>query len=674
MLFVFLERVVLLSINTGITEQIRGEVAVARARAEHGEVGADLRMIVEMVLATGLHSSFDGNGLLHEIGRELRLGGEGAGFLILGRRIPARPRGGGEQLDEGGVEFGRRQALEAYEQLGLIGARGDAERGDGGEACVGIHDGKGIGRHGLIAGKERVEGCLALDGIELGTAHAGDGITGGAAKARGCLVRCSAVLTLTLLSPYSYDAWADDTQPMEGEVVMRNIRWIGGLSLVLVTPLLSGCVIQFDLLGNQGTSREDEPAALPAPRPPSGDMPAPSENEPVLDEGQQTRKDEVDKYIREVMYHGATIVDSVMLPSGDVVDFLDRDTLPAVPEPSELPLGLENLPLPPDVELGLSELEQIPELVALAATMTPFHRPTFWPYILGETDATSIEDYLDQYTIGGAPGGSEHLHTGFAVQTPNRGVSGFMNQFRPQVEDGTFSLMEFAVACPANGPVQELIGGVISIDKVNAFGMNKQALTDSAPRLHVEFAVPDPITGKTRYLWDEVGGHFQPNKLRIRHRVGETVPVSTLGGTQVEHLIAIWQDLVGDWYIAYQGEILGHYPANKFKLLSAGACQTQWYGEVARRTPASPTPWPKTEMGSGKFPEAGASNAAYVRNPIFFDSLLLLHLAESVPSLVPILGKDSCYKHSTIMAGTLPGDRLFYLGGPGGNDPACVWP
>ena len=452
---------------------------------------------------------------------------------------------------------------------------------------------------------------------------------------------------------------------------MRGTGSIIRLSLAVLAPLLSGCVIQIDLLGNQGPLREDDPTALPTPRPPDGEMPAPNPDEPVLNGSQQTRKDEVDEYIREVIYHGATILDSVVLPSGDVVDFLDRNMLPAVSAPPELPFGLD-LTVPPGVELALSELEQIPELLAIAETATPFNRPAFWPYILGETDATSLEDYLDRFTIGGAPGGSEHLHTGFAVQVPNRGVAGFMNQFQPKVEDGTFSLMEFAVSCPAGAAPQELIGGVISIDKVNAFGMNKHALTDNAPRLHVEFAVPDPMTGKTRYRWDEVGGHFKPYKPRIRHYVGETVSVSVLGGTQIEHLFAIWQDPLGDWYIAYQGEILGHYPADKFKLLSGGACQTQWYGEVARRTPASPTPWPKTEMGSGKFPEAGALNAAYVRNPIYFDSLLIPQIVKDAP--LPIPDNPSCYRHSDLLDGTLPGDRLFYLGGPGGNDPACVAP
>jgi len=428
---------------------------------------------------------------------------------------------------------------------------------------------------------------------------------------------------------------------------------------------LSGCVIQVDLLGDRGASREDEPAALPAPRPPSGDAPAPSAEEPSLDDAQQARKDEVDKYVREVVYHGAAILDSVMLPSGDVVDFLDRDMLPPSPELPVLPFALEDLTLPPGVELGRK-------------TATPFHRPTFWAYVLGETDATSMEDYLDRYTVGGAPSGAEHLHAGWVTEAENRGASSFMNQFHPHVENDTFSLMEMVVACPAEGPVQEMIGVVISVDKVNAFGKNGKALTDDAPRLHVEYAVPDPSTGMARYRWDGSDGKFVPNAAGIRHHVGETVPVSEIGGMQVEHHVAILQNWSGDWWVVYQGEILGHYPKHLFQALNGlngAACRTAWYGEVARRKPDSPTPWTETAMGSGKFPDiADPSDTAYVRTPMFYDTTWIGKKAEQAP-YAPMVEKTPCYTHSDFQDGILPGDRLFYVGGTGGKDPAaCVWP
>ncbi len=459
---------------------------------------------------------------------------------------------------------------------------------------------------------------------------------------------------------------------------MRNVRLVDGLSIVLVAPLLSGCVIRIGPLDDQGRNGADEVFALPAPRPPRGDTPAPSEDEPALDDAHQARKAEVDRYIIEVIYHGAKIVDTVQLPSGDVVDFLDRDTLPATPELPELPFSLD-LTVPPGVELGLSELEQIPELLAIAQTATPMHRPTFWPYILGETDATSIEDYLDRYQLGGVPKGSDHLHAGWSTLATNRGVSSFMNQFRPEheVEQGSFSLMEMTVSCPTDGKEVEMIGVVISIDKVNPFGKNRKALTDNEPRLHVEFAVPDPITGKARYRWDGTDGKFVENPARFRHRVGEKVPVSVVGGQQIEHLAAIFQGLTGDWHIMYQGEILGSYPKTLFKSLNGlngAACRTSWYGEVARWTPPLPKPWPHTDIGSGKLPDPNdTSNTAYVRNPLFYDSTWIGLTAESELH-GKMMEKESCYKSSEFQNGPLPGDRLFYLGGHGGNDPACVWP
>src|SRR5690349_7460458 len=99
---------------------------------------------------------------------------------------------------------------------------------------------------------------------------------------------------------------------------MRSSRVVDGLSIVLVAPLLSGCVIRIGPLDDQGTSGEDEPVVLPPPKPPGGDAPLPSEDEPVLDDAQQARQDEVVKHITEVIYQGATIVESVQLPSGDV--------------------------------------------------------------------------------------------------------------------------------------------------------------------------------------------------------------------------------------------------------------------------------------------------------------------------------------------------------------------
>jgi len=67
----------------------------------------------------------------------------------------------------------------------------------------------------------------------------------------------------------------------------------------------------------------DKPSMLPDPKDPHGDT-------PVLDTAQQARKAEAEKYVAEVIYKGATITQTIQLPSGDIVDGLDRATLPAL--------------------------------------------------------------------------------------------------------------------------------------------------------------------------------------------------------------------------------------------------------------------------------------------------------------------------------------------------------
>lgn len=389
-----------------------------------------------------------------------------------------------------------------------------------------------------------------------------------------------------------------------------------------VAVVISGCTIT---LGPLDESDEREPrktSVLPAPeqparpeQPPGPEQPPPEE--PVLDEAQRARQEEVERYVAEVMYHGAPIVRSIQLPSGDIVDGLDRAWLPAIPyELPPLPWAPEELVLPSGVELGLSEAEAVPEFLDLVATAAPFHRPTFWPYVLGETDAISIEDYLDRYQVAGQPTGPDRLYAGLQSLEPNRGVSAFMNQFRPEVAPGSFSLLEFAVVCPAEGPLEELIGVAISVDKVNGFGKREQPLTDGEPRLHVEYISFN--NGKYQHAWDDRGGKFVANPLR-RASPGQIVPVSTPGGVQVEHLIAIFQAPTGDWWIAYQHELLGYYPASLFGTLHAGACRSDWYGEVYRSASApafqNQNGAIKTEMGSGEFANAGWPYAAYVRNP-----------------------------------------------------------
>jgi hypothetical protein len=396
------------------------------------------------------------------------------------------------------------------------------------------------------------------------------------------------------------------------------------------------------------------------------------------EEAQQAREAEAWSYTANVIYKGAEILYSYELPSGDIVDFVNRDTLPAVYELPELPFALE---LPPGVELGLTEIEQIPELLDLTLIATPFHRPTFWPYILGETDATSIEDYLARYQVPGQlQATAERLYAGLHSLQPNRGISGYVNQFRPEVEEDTFSLIEFAVACPLKGPIQEQIGVVLSVDKANKFDKkNPQKLVDNELRLHIEYLRPNSA-GQVVGVWDGRDSQFVDNPIR-RHHPGEIVPASVLDETMVEHLLAIFQaPVTGDWWIAYNGDLLGYYPASLFKLLNGGACRSAWYAEVAKVTSPKRDGWIpgwNMTMGSGEFAEAGLLNAAHVRDPKHYDLTWAgVPPTEDPPfSLAAKPNKPLCYNRSKLTHIPAPWDSTFiFLGGPGGKNPGCTWP
>jgi len=147
-----------------------------------------------------------------------------------------------------------------------------------------------------------------------------------------------------------------------------------------------------------------------------------------------------------------------------------------------------------------------------------------------------------------------------------------------------------------------------------------------------------------------------------------------IGGNQVEHHVAIVQDWYNRWWVLYNGEPLGYYPGTLFTYmngLNGHACRASFYGEVLRGTsPASPD-GPATEMGSGKFADTGAGSAAYVRNPMVYDTTWI-----GVPAGQLSLGtmtpeEPLCYMSNDFT----PATTTYYLGGPGiNNNIACVWP
>jgi hypothetical protein len=248
-----------------------------------------------------------------------------------------------------------------------------------------------------------------------------------------------------------------------------------------------------------------------------------------------------------------------------------------------------------------------------------------------------------------------------------------MNQFHPRVEEGSFSLMEFTVGCPALAQgvtPQEVIGIVISVDKVNPEGR------DGEPRLHIEVALPDPNGGPDPvYQWDGKEGRFQPNRLS-RIRPGETVDVSVLAGKQVEHLAGIFQmPGTGDWWLFFDTDLLGYYPRDMFTLLYNGACGSAYYGEAARKKPDPPpppgAPWVKTEVGSGQPGiDAVPLVTAYVRKPQYVDPTYWYPVdVQQQAHKVFADSPTECYTERLDLD-----NGYVWLGGLGGYNSACTAP
>jgi Neprosin len=445
-------------------------------------------------------------------------------------------------------------------------------------------------------------------------------------------------------------------------LVVLSIVFLSTNACVVVLDPAAGSGSGAEHDGNSGNGGASAPGLLP-----EADN---AQGEPwSLTPEQQARKTEAERYVLENVYRGYRIVRTVEDMHGDIIDWIASDSMEPLPyTPPELPFTAESLLLPEGIVLAENELERYPELFGPAGS-TPFQRPMYWDYVLGETGAASIEEYLDVVQVPGEPVAAKRGYAGLVSEAPNRGLSGFMNQFAPRVEPGSFSLMEFAVTCAAREgePAEELIGLVLSVDKVNGFGSRRGAHRDGQARLHVEYYRKGP-DGKPDFVWDKNKPGFVPNPYSL-YRLDSVVPVSTPGGEQVEHWVDIVQSPLGDWWIAYNGWFLGYYPGRLFKLLDKGACRANWYLEALDKKPG--TAWVQTEMGTGKFPEeAGFGEAAWVRQPLYRDRDWVLREVALDERMVP--EKLECYKRSELFDLGPAVGKVFLAGGPGGYSPLCT--
>ncbi len=440
---------------------------------------------------------------------------------------------------------------------------------------------------------------------------------------------------------------------------MGKLHRLCAFAWMMVTNVGCTVVLPEWITITRGTGDGDDsadPPNLPAPETPRGEM---SELTPE----QQVKKDEADAYIRDVIYQGRPIEKTVQGYSGVIYDYMK-----IAPLGIDLPDLSGLLPAPPadGIQLGLTELEKYPELLGPVGT-TVFTRPDFSKYIMTDTGATSVEDWVQNHQVPSIPDSAYRLYAGLNIVEPNRGVSARVNMFKPEVAQGSFSVIELVVACPAIGPATEFLGILLSVDRANA---EADALTSGATpvRMHVEHWKYD--NGQRTGSYDAYGGDFVPYEERLNATGAVMDQVSVAGGDQWEHALMLIQAPNGDWVVLYNFQYLGAYPAHNLKSLQHGACRTQVYGEVYNPHPEQG--WVATEMGSGQFSGAAQGHVAWIRQIRYFDQNFFPvepTVDDAAHWTAPY--HPPCYDRQSLYFQGSAGP-LMTLGGPGGKNPLCA--
>jgi hypothetical protein len=424
-----------------------------------------------------------------------------------------------------------------------------------------------------------------------------------------------------------------------------------GAGLTAVTTIGAAAV----LVGCTGGA----PAGLPAP-----DVVCPTAPpEPVLNAEQRARQEQVNVYLAQI-YDEARwkILLTTKTCSGDVWDWLDPATVP----------GSEIEPPPPpehsgpdDVEPALTELEAHPELTLPDAVA--MLRPSFMPYVMGDVPATSVRDFLAQ-EVHGRTDGAKRLYAGIGAVVDNLGASSAISVYQIKVARQGMSLMEMAISCgESEDPNREMIGVAVGADR-----LHEDPWDDMKPvpmRLRVEyFTAGYETTGDGKGGWlpkypyqgyvPLPGANPQPGAILL--------PVSMPGGPVREVRLQI-RYRNGAWWLAYNGKWIGYFPVSLFDgEMTSHACEVAYYGEVYDHDPSD---WALTDMGSSQFAAAGWGQAAYFREPSYFDTAGVKQWPDVHTQRGPY--DPACYTTSGLQSGGPNYERVLYCGGPGGDSPGC---
>ena len=215
---------------------------------------------------------------------------------------------------------------------------------------------------------------------------------------------------------------------------------------------------------------------------------------PTMSAAARARQAQVDQYLLR-QYGSRRIVETTQTYSGDIIDWVDPDTVPGSrvqppPSSTNTPDGT----LVEKTSVDATELERYPELRGPAGTI-PFTRPPFTTYVSGMSGAATVEEHVAHFEPSGQPAGSSRLYGGRGQVERNIQVNANIHQFSGSPEAGTLSLLEMATLCyGSDSPnTAEWVGVAVSRGAAGYDG--------STLRFTVEF-----ITAGVNHLGDQHGG------------------------------------------------------------------------------------------------------------------------------------------------------------------------
>ncbi|OAA69785.1 putative Glucoamylase [Cordyceps fumosorosea ARSEF 2679] len=339
---------------------------------------------------------------------------------------------------------------------------------------------------------------------------------------------------------------------------------------------------------------------------------------------------------RAIVHHSKTIVDTTVLPNGQIIDWVLSDEVAP-------PTGVED---------------------TLDKVITPLNGPKgAVPYLRPSTNINSKVKELPRQDSGLSKRVTKGHKYAFTQQTVNnKGGGASFSLYDPYLENDTdFSLIQTAVS---NTQVRNTYYG--SIVQTLEAGWQKYPAYNPSPVHFFTFfntngyhAFGHNISGyNTDYAgWVQVDSNVYPGYSKWTHSVD--------GGQQYD--IDLQYRLVDDkWWLAVNGRNIGYYPTWMFNQnvttgssLATTSNEISFYGEIYSDNDKT-----TSDMGSGEFPSAGYGKSAYMRNIVYADTQNSVR-NYSANSNDNIITDPGVYNLETHFETGGNWGSYMYLGGPG---------